>query len=242
MFGLGLGIGIGGPGSSGNPPVSGAVIVLDFSRGVTLNSGNISAIADQSGNGNNFTQGTAALQPPFSANAIAGTPGADTTAAVSAYYLQCVNNLSTILTGAASHRFMVIQANAVQTSHTGVMSQNDGSAGSNTFMPFTDGNFYDEWCSTTRQTVGALDAHTSPVVYDTVSSGTEFTASRNGTQFFTTATNTVGVPAAGLTILGGPSNVGWTGKLVYFLVYPFKVSGANYTATISFLRGRGSGF
>lgn len=224
------------------PPVPGAVIILDFSAGVTVSNGNITAIRDQSGNGNHFT----AAGPngiPYSSNAIAGTPGADTTTGTGNAYLQCVNTQSAVMGAATSgHRFLVLNASAAASqSGSGMMSQNDGGAVSNTLMPFTDGNFYDELLSTSRQTVGAVSTATN-IVYDSLSSSSAWTASVNGVQFFTTATNTFAASSSAWSFLGGSGGNFWKGKLAYVLVYPSVLSGSNYTSVISFLRGRGTGF
>lgn len=54
--------------------LSGLVLWLRADLGVTLNVGNVSAWADQSGAGNNFTQGTGANQPLFQASGFGGRP------------------------------------------------------------------------------------------------------------------------------------------------------------------------
>jgi hypothetical protein len=48
--------------------LGGLVLWLRSDLGITLNAGNVSAWADQSGNGNNATQGTAAKQPAYVAS------------------------------------------------------------------------------------------------------------------------------------------------------------------------------
>lgn len=242
MIGLGLKIGFdSAKGGFVQPPVPGAVIILDFSFGVTVSGGNITAIADQSGNGNNFTTATGTI--PYNASAIAGTPGADTSSGSANAYLQCVNTQSAVMGAATSgHRFMVINALAAASqSGSGLMSSSDGSNTASTFMPFTDGNFYDELLSSTRQTVGAVSTATN-IVYDSSSAAGAWNAAVNGANFFTTGTNTFGTSGSNWTFLGGPSASFWKGKLAYVLVYPSVLSGTNYTKTIAFLRGRGSGF
>lgn len=62
-----------GPGLSPRPPftppsISGCKLWLRADRGITLVSGNVSAWADQSGNGNNVSQATAGLRPPYVAS------------------------------------------------------------------------------------------------------------------------------------------------------------------------------
>lgn len=58
----------------GPKSLSGLVIWLRADLGITLNSGNVSSWADQSGNGNNLTQGTASQQPLFVASGSKGKP------------------------------------------------------------------------------------------------------------------------------------------------------------------------
>ena len=55
-------------GSASAVPVTGLVYHLDAGKGVTLSGGNVAQWNDQSGNGRNFSQGTAAKQPLFVAN------------------------------------------------------------------------------------------------------------------------------------------------------------------------------
>jgi len=52
--------------------IPGLMLWLRADLGVTLNSGNVSAWADQSGQGNNATQGTGADQPPLVSSGIGG--------------------------------------------------------------------------------------------------------------------------------------------------------------------------
>jgi hypothetical protein len=54
--------------------LSGLVLWLRADLGITLNGGNVSAWADQSGLGNHITQGTASLQPLFVASGPNGKP------------------------------------------------------------------------------------------------------------------------------------------------------------------------
>jgi hypothetical protein len=67
-------------GFQGNPNLSKLVtsvsclLYVQSDLGVTLNGSTVSAWADQSGNGNNFSQGTASKQPTFTTNVLNGRP------------------------------------------------------------------------------------------------------------------------------------------------------------------------
>ena len=68
-FGIGLGVGSGG-GWAWTPAALGSSLALWLraDMGITLNGSTVSAWADQSGNGRNATQGTAANQPTYQAS------------------------------------------------------------------------------------------------------------------------------------------------------------------------------
>src|SRR5262245_16371433 len=55
--------------------LSGLKLWLRADMGITLNSGNVSAWADQSGSVQDFVQGTANKQPAWSATSMNGRPG-----------------------------------------------------------------------------------------------------------------------------------------------------------------------
>lgn len=92
----------------------------------------------------------------------------------------------------AAHLFMVIK---VVTEDTGGGVWQFGTSGSTNHYAFTDGNVYDGSCSTTRRTVGdpAPTVLTNWVVVEVVSISGEWTYKLDGTQKFTTGTNTVGI-------------------------------------------------
>lgn len=239
---LGLGV-LQRPQSSGTsswtpPAATSATLVLWLRAdlGVTQSSGKVSAWADQSGNGYNFSEPSSTHYPPFVSSAIGGEPGVGsmTNGSAAALGLTCSATLATILASATgADRFMVLQAASSQSTGTGLFSGNFGSSTQDTYLPYTDGNTYDEFFSTSRREI-ASTAFTSASLYETISTASEWTALVNGTQVFTTSSNTVGAPSSDLTLLyqfqSGTSGFGWAGYLCELAVYNGKLSGTDRTA------------
>jgi len=72
-------------------------------------------------------------------------------------------------------------------------------SGVDNHVPYMDGNIYDAWGSTARKTVGnPTPSLASKFLYNISSASGAWTARLNGTQIFTTATNTVGFRTAPL--------------------------------------------
>lgn len=142
------------------------------------------------GSGHDFTQSTVGLKPTYKASILNGLgiarfDGTDDS-------LQNVN--PSALT--AAHLWMVIKV-ATETAATGMWQF--GTSGSTDHFAFTDNNIYDGACSTTRKTVGnPTPALVAWHVVEVVSISGEWTWRLNGAttgagEFFTTATNTVGI-------------------------------------------------
>lgn len=94
----------------------------------------------------------------------------------------------------AAHLWMVIK---VVTENTGGGVWQFGTSASTNHYAFTDSNIYDGSCSTTRRTVGnPTPALTDWNVVEVISVSGEFTYNLNGTQLFTSGTNTVGINAS----------------------------------------------
>jgi hypothetical protein len=220
--------------------VANLVIWLDTTRGVTLNSGKVSAWADQSGQGNSFLQSNTTYQPPFSANAFgAGVAGLTTVGiTTNAPTLVCANETTSILTAAGATKFIVMQSSATQAAGS-EFSLGWGSGNQGDYLPYTDGNFYDEFYTNTRKTVGQVNASSAPIVYCVTSSVTDFTAYVNASQFFTTSTNTVGGAATAPSIIGNPNGGdGWNGLLGDVLVYDRELSSTEIGEVTTYLRAK----
>jgi hypothetical protein len=90
-----------------------------------------------------------------------------------------------------------------------------------------DGNVYDGFGSTVRKTCGSLSNRNDARVVAQVSAASLWTIWLNGTQFFTTASNTVGwgvSPKLGLSNF--PSNFYWNGNLGAVAFLPSQASAA----------------
>lgn len=215
-------------------PASGAAWWL---RGdsVVLNTTTVSQWTDISGNGRHWTQGSAPLQPTWVASAIGGQPGLSFAAAAQQELVG--PNLNALgLTGAET--FIVFQANADPPA-TGVKCGfwRTESAASVAVVPFTDGIIYDGFGSTVRKTtVDPTPSLASPRIYSVISTATEWTSSLDGTQIFTTATNTVGWNTA--TRIGSSVSNWFDGLMCEWLVYPAKLSTADRAKTIAYLKAR----
>lgn len=99
----------------------------------------------------------------------------------------------------AGHSFMVVKAdNDPPAGNQSVHPMNQwGSDSQTSHYPFTDGSIYDAFGTTARKTVGNPATTLAQWnCYEALSKSGEWTAWLNGTQIFTTATNTVGFGTA----------------------------------------------
>src|SRR5580658_2780690 len=146
----------------------GLVLWLRPDVGVTVVAGKVTAVADQSGAGNNFTGSNITID----ASGIGGRPSFSSTSA-SASYLEGVGLSNAIVSTSAAERIYVGQ-NATDPpsgGSTGSVEVNWGSSGQGSNIPYTSGGIYDGFASTSR--VGAPISHTvidmsQPYVVDTV--------------------------------------------------------------------------
>jgi hypothetical protein len=172
---------------------------------------------DQSGNGRNATQTTAANQPQI----------------VSSGSVILENQKPTIsfLSGSSGLDFSTFSASSVAMFMT-VKAKNDpptsensgfvkfGTVSLSNHYPFTDSNIYDDSFSSTRKSVGnPITALTQLNLYNVTSTNTEWTARLNTNQIFTTAINTVEInanPRIGSRSLG----IGMNNFISELIIYP----------------------
>lgn len=189
---------------------SGLVLWLRADLGVTQSGGAVSTWADQSGSGNDVIQSNSLYQPTYTAAGINGLPSIRTT--LNEWFYLASGTPSSVITTSAAERFFVAQ-NATDPPtggpFTGAVEGFWGTSHYETNVPYTDGLIYDGWCTATRQN-GI--AHTgvslaSPYIYDSYSQASDWEAFLNGTNIYTTSTNTFGAYAYRSPILGGTVSV-----------------------------------
>jgi hypothetical protein len=242
--GLGLGLPALALGSGGAPwsPLqlgSSLALWLRADLGITLNGATVSAWADQSGNGRHAAQGTAGSQPTIRTSGVRminsqtvldldGTDdrmlfGASAFSALTGAEIFVVGRLDADPSGAATGGFYGL-----------------GSAPTSTHVPYTDGVIYDGFATTVRKTVGNPAASmTNAFVYGVTSVSGEWTARLNGTQLYTTATNTVGFHAA--PTLGGDATsapIVMDGVFAEWILLNRKATSAERTSVHSYLSAR----
>lgn len=136
-----IGLSYGGP-FSPLDIAAGCKLWLRGSLGVTVSAGNVTAIADQSGNGNNVS---ASGTVPFVASAMNGQPGWSLTAAANNFLTNTTSNL--FASGSARSIFVVAQATSevggplIESRRSAITSTYF--AGGSTYPPFTSGFYTD---------------------------------------------------------------------------------------------------
>lgn len=172
--------------------------VLDtasLSTFIGANSGCVTTWYDQSGNSKNAVQTITSRQPLITISGVLQTQNSKPTIR---FVEPSINflGLSSTFTGTAG---TLIHLSATLTDPVGV--QNGavfGSIGapndnSNSHNPWTDGIIYDTFATTIRKTVGNPTNNTSVLyIYNAVSDNNLFDVKINNTNFYNTATNTVG--------------------------------------------------
>jgi len=200
---------------------------------ITLNGSDVAQWDDKSGNGNDFSQGTAALQPAF----LDGT-GINSKNTLDHSVSDEVLDGPDFLTGFTAGNLFLILEMALDPPTVSNDSGRDewGSVGTATHHPFTDSNIYDGFASTVRKSTGnPTDDLASPHLYEAISTSAEWTSNINGTQHFTTATNTVGWTTA--PKVGGGQLKFMVGQLGEVILCSSKQPSDNRSSVQSYMTG-----
>jgi hypothetical protein len=136
----------------------------------------------------------------------------------------------------AAHFFAVMKAKADPAADIGDTGfWNFGTDALSAHVPYVDGNVYDDAGTTARKTAGnpATSLASAFRLYEVISTSSEWTLLVDGTQVFTTATNTVGCPAAPTLLFNAGASS--RHKLAAVYIFSAKKSGADRTAIIDYL-------
>jgi hypothetical protein len=180
----------------------------------------VGAWDDASGNDDHYTQATAGSRPAFKTGIVNGLPVVRFDGASD--YLAGPNHLSALTAATA---FVVVK---IDNDPPGAADQSglwDMDAASDAaHYPFTDGNVYDGWGSTARKSTGnpTLSLSAAFRVYGVVSASGAWTSYVDGTQHYTTGTNTVGfgtAPEFGRSFNGAATYYYLDGDVAEVIVY-----------------------
>jgi hypothetical protein len=213
--------------------LSNLALWLRADLGIIVSGGNVTQWTDQSGSSYVFTN-AGSINAPYVSSGLNSLPSlGSSSVSNSGYFLQTSTLASTIMNGSACERFMVMQAQSPQP--YGLFSSTFGASGSSTFLPYADGNSYDDFFSNIRKTISGQNLST-PSIYDTQSSAGNWTSLVNGTQTFTTSSNTSEAPSSPLNLLGNAGN--WSGLLSEVIVYNRILSPTENTQVTNYLSSR----
>ncbi len=185
------------------------------------------------GAGHNWTQAAAGAKPTYMANQLNGLGVADFSSAGTIDDLANVD--PSALTGA--HAFFVIKSDDDPPASSKIPWL-FGTSGNKDLYPFTDSSIYCGAFSTSRRTVGnPAAALTSWRVFEVISVSGEYTVKLDGTQLFTSGTNTVAI----LNNCHFGSNNGangWDGQMAGLYICSAKLSVGDRTAMIDYINNR----
>lgn len=230
--------------------ISGLQLWLDPSDTATIteSSGSVSQIDDKSGNGRHYTQGTGTRQPTTgtrtinSLNTLDFDGSSDALVAPSAF-------MSAATAGTALYVMASDNDPGGADPGNGAVLHRWGSSASSDHEPYLDSNVYHGWGATTRKTVGnPTPALTTPRQITITNASGAWAYKIDGTDIFTTGTNTVGFASAlsdansDLMSIGGSTAgaapVWFNGRIAEILVYDSALSGADLTNAQTYLKDK----
>jgi len=227
-LGLGLGMGVAAGPIASFVPTDLSGITLWLRAGVGYSSG---TWLDQSGAGHNFTQASGPAQP--TTGTIAGQP-----ALVFNGTSQYLSSAASAFSGqTAGEAFIVMQLDADPPA-TGAGGLWTFGTGASDHTPFTDGVIYSGWGSDTRKTTvdPATSMASAACIYNIRSAANAWSSHLNGTQLFTTATNSVAFPS--VCVIGSGNVAGSVfhkGKIGEVLVFNRVLTSDERTSNLAYL-------
>lgn len=205
--------------------------------GITLVSGAVSVWADQSGNGHNFTQTTAANRFTYEPAGFNGKASCFGDSSSVAKVMTGPDNAFSSMT--SGEVFIAMQKSADPSVGTGAgglwQFSTDGQA---SHVPFTDSNIYDGWGSSLRKATGnPTPSLANRVVYSVRSAPNAWSNYIDGVQHFTTGTNTVAFPAQ--TAIGGTGAVtAIDGRIAEVIIFKRVLTSAERTRVHTYFTSR----
>lgn len=216
--------------------LSGLKLWLRADLGISLNGSNVSAWADQSGTGNNVTQGTGANQPAYVTNAIGGRPAIQTSGSQNlANALNIVSQPDTV--------FFVGFAQSITGSTQAAFDGNSAVATSRQVFQVAATTTARDYAGTAVDTdvsaiVGASLANVT-LVHTSVFNGASSFFRLNGVLYKSANPNTGNLDAGIVLGMGGPGGGGtWGGYLAEYIVYSGARSAAEIQAVERYLGAR----
>jgi hypothetical protein len=205
---------------------------------VTADGDKIGKASDKSGNARHFTQADNDRRASYETNVINGLAAGEFGHSVATTASLVGPDISSLTEGEA---FVVIKAEADPPGDPpGNGLWHLGSASSSSHVPYADATIYDAFGTTARKTTGdPATALTSWRLYNAVSASGEWTSFIDGTQHYTTGTNTVGFTNA--PRLGGSfdsASYYWVGQIAEFILFSSKLSGTDKTNLEAYFASR----
>lgn len=204
------------------PPSTGLKLWLAADTGVTLDgSGGVSTWSDQSGNGNDATQATAANRPTVTANALNGKPVVHFNGASTQYF-----TLPNLLNGASAGEVLVVLK---ATAASGSSNRGLWYFGTDPWdwYPYSSGGVYTAFGSNAQKLEGTPTHDiTQYHVYDVRSSSALWESQFDGVTFFKNSTNTVAFSSTPYLGCNG-NNYGFDGDIAEILIYDHVLSDAD---------------
>jgi hypothetical protein len=192
--------------------------------------------ADSSGNGRDATQGTAGAKPTYKTGIQNGLPivrfdGGD--------FLSLPDFLTGYSAGECFGVLKLVNDPPTPTdSSAGAPFGNFGSDSLANHYPYTDGTVYEDFGSTARKTTGnPTPSLASFHKLNMISASGEWTINLNGTQHYTTASNTVGWSTAPLIgrSTSGAFTYGLVGDIAELVLFSRKVTSGERSDMIAYL-------
>lgn len=200
--------------------------------GIVISAGTVSSWIDQSGHSHNWSQYLTNSLPTSVANAQNGRPVVRFDG--STQLLAQTPFLST--SGSAKAEIWIVLKSTLSSASNNGGPWYFGASGDNGFYPFSDGNIYDDFGGSARHSFAAgAGVPQAAAIYRVVVNGSSsWTAYLNGSQVFTTASNTV--PSMSLNVIGYNLSVFWKGDIAEILLYQDNLSAGDVTTNTNYLK------